>query len=216
MSTAYEKFYKTHTEVERLFDVHSQLTEGVKGRNRHLTKPVLKASIILMTSALEAFVEDLILESAEELLAAIDDPEQLPKLVKQDIIRRMDSGKDHLRWWLLAGDGWRKAYLDEVQHCCEGLNTPNSKNIRRLFKMTLGVDDVTEWWGWQGMRPSQAAAKLDRLISLRGTLAHGREPKEALSVNLCISYNNLVISLAEIMAVNSGAAVDMQLLKEPA
>lgn len=212
MSTAYEKFYKTSQEVDRLFDVHTQLTGGVQGKNRHLTKPVLKAAIVLMTSALEAFIEDIIVESAARVAKKLDDPARLPTLVKQDIVRRLDPGKHDLRWWDLAGDGWRKAYRDEVSDFCERLNTPSSKNIRRLFTMSLGVADVTSWWSWQGMRPEQAAAKLDRLISLRGTLAHGREPKEPLNITMCITYNNLVIKICEITAVESSGAVEELLL----
>jgi hypothetical protein len=75
---------------------------------------------------------------------------------------------DLIRW---TGEGWKEALRTRCLEEIEGLNTPNSKNIRELSKRYVGLD-VTTSWKWGSVSASRACARLDQLIRRRGELVH--------------------------------------------
>jgi hypothetical protein len=69
-------------------------------------------------------------------------PENLPKLVKKTINSYVINHKEEHKPLDLAGDGWKKIYLDEiVTPSVEGLNTPKMSNINDLGQRLIGMDD---------------------------------------------------------------------------
>ena len=53
-----------------------------------------------------------------------------------------------------------------------GLNTPKASYVQHFFATAVGVTDVPAHWSWSGMAADKAQAKLDRLVTLRGDIAH--------------------------------------------
>ncbi len=63
-------------------------------------------------------------------------------------------------------------YIDtKVHNDLKTFNTPNSRNIKRLFEPLLNRD-VTEAWKWDNFDPKRAREKLNEYISLRGNVVH--------------------------------------------
>ncbi|MBI1405171.1 MAG: hypothetical protein GC145_03480 [Caulobacter sp.] len=176
--TAFQSFQRNYGDVQVLFEVHGTLTEGVQGRNRLMTPAVLKSGIVLMCAAWEAFVEDACVEGAQLVSEQLQNPNNLPAGVKRKIASKLETDKHDLASWQLAGEGWRELYRVEVARLCDGLagglNTPNTANVKALYKDVFGLADASANWGWQGMTPERAARKLNDLVRLRGELAHGR------------------------------------------
>jgi RiboL-PSP-HEPN len=92
-------------------------------------------------------------------------------------------------------------FRGKVEQMCDGLygglNTPNYKNVKGMMKDIFGIADIKEYWSWQGMKPDQAATKLDDLVNLRGALAHGGRVRGSLSIGVCQTYNNHIKALVE-------------------
>ena len=201
MSTeAYARFRSGESDVDRLFEIHPKLTGGVQGKSKQLTKPLLKAILVFVAGSFESYCEDMIVELAKRLAASAKDSTVLHKSMRQRLASKLHAEKDQLSVWRLSGEGWRSEYRSEVEALCSGprggLNTPNSRNLKELFRQTLNIADITTCWKWQNMDPSAAVTKLDRLIELRGAIAHGRDPG-SLNVNYCRSLSDHVKNLAQ-------------------
>ena len=87
-----------------------------------------------------------------------------------------------------------------------GLNTPNYKNVSKLMDCIFGLKDLKDRWRWQGMTPDRAITKLNNLIKLRGSIAHGQH-NGPLNIQVCRTYNNHIEKLVEVTT----EAVDRQL-----
>ena len=70
-----------------------------------------------------------------------------------------------------TGDGWKKIVQKRFDEEISALNTPDDKNIRHLYLRYLGVD-ITKYWRWPHVSPTEACKKLNAVIRLRGRLVH--------------------------------------------
>ena len=52
------------------------------------------------------------------------------------------------------------------------LNTPKPKQIDELFDSLLGLSKISKKWSWHKCKPAQARGRLEKLITLRGEIAH--------------------------------------------
>lgn len=196
-----DKFERNYRDVENLFLLHSTVTEGVQGRNRHLTPSLLKSSIILICACWETFVEDLCREGAEHISNRLDDPDKLPNSIKEKIAIDLRNTKNPLDIWKISGEKWALLYKEKIISMCDGLvgglNTPNYNNVKDLLHAAFDIRDVKVYWNWQGMESSQAVQKLNTLVSMRGTLAHGGQPVANLNIGNCKTLNNHIKKLVE-------------------
>ena len=195
---AFAQFLKDLEDVDRLFEIHGEITKGVSGPF-HRLEPLNK-SIVVMTCAIwEAYVENVVEEAFEEMLRVWSSPEYLPEGLKYRIQTKFKEGGDFEALWKFAGTGWRDVARENVAQMCDGLNgglnTPNSEQISHLFKICLGMR-ITSCWYWPKMSKNMAADKLDRLVRERGTFAHGGVPKETAKKSMCYSFRAHVEKLS--------------------
>lgn len=199
LRAAKNAFEKNFKDVENLFSIHGNITKGVRGQGRNLTPSLLRSIVITLSACWEAYVEDVCLEGAK-LVRTLNDPSKLPNGIKSKIVTPLKSNPNPIEIFNLAGGGWRKLYDEQVRNLCDGLagglNTPNSKNVTQLLETIFGLKRVHEQWSWSGMNPANAAKKLDELVVLRGSIAHGRA-QPGLSAGDCWRYSNHVEKLVE-------------------
>lgn len=74
----------------------------------------------------------------------------------------------------LTGDNWVDYYLDLVWGDIETLNTPKKNQINGLFKVHLGIDEITS---------NYRENSLDDFVSLRGQIAHRMKAGEYLKLD---------------------------------
>ena len=74
--------------------------------------------------------------------------------------------------------------LSKFKNDIARFHTPNSENIKRLFKRYLNLN-VESCWEWEEMSHEEACQELDKCIELRGEIVHkGRNPsKDETTVN---------------------------------
>jgi hypothetical protein len=60
-------------------------------------------------------------------------------------------------------------------------NAPNVENTARLFKECLGLPDVTETWRWRNCSRTSARTYLNQALQRRHQIAHGVNPRPAIS-----------------------------------
>lgn len=139
-----------------------------------------RAAIILCITAWETFIEDTIRKVAEERIGKAKSPHDVEAAFASAAMRwhdettRSSFKPEKLKAW--TGDSWRATVLAKLKTDIDKLNTPSSKNIRELSDRYLGTD-LTAAWKWKGANARSNADRLDKLITLRGALAHrGRDP----------------------------------------
>jgi len=129
-----------------------------------------------LTSFWEAYCEDIAAEAVERLVSDVPNASVLPLALQKRIAKDLKNDPHELAIWRLADDQWRttlRARLVELQEeRNRRLNTPNADNIDFLFRDAVGIEKVSSGWYWPSMTVEQARDKLDRLIELRGEVAH--------------------------------------------
>jgi hypothetical protein len=205
ISLVFYTFHGNHTHIDNLFRIHTKITGGVQGQGRNLTPSLLRATLVFMCASWETFVEDICLEGARILAAEADDVTKIPNGIKTKIANDLREKKNPLDLWQIGGGGWKSVLMDKVLQLSEGLNTPNSANVGRLFEDLFNLQ-IKRHWRWQGMTAEAAVAKLDTIVRLRGGVAHGRHGG-SLNIQTCKDYSSHIERLVSLTA----KAVDEQL-----
>lgn len=133
----------------------------------------LRAAVVFLCSAWEAYVEDLAEMALEEFLRTATDPSDVPEEIRKEIAARIKIEKHHLSPWELAGDGWRVRVKARFLEEKTGLNTPYSNNIEKLFRAAC-FEEITSCWKWDLWTPPAVKKLLDEnLVKSRCEFAHG-------------------------------------------
>lgn len=101
-----------------------------------------RASLVMALAALEAYFEDLLVESVTELCAQSGADERLTEF-----------------------------YRASLESDLKTFHTPSADRVRPMFEKYLGYD-VTEGWSWNHCDPAKARSELNRLAKKRGDIAH--------------------------------------------
>lgn len=198
-------------EVERLVEIHATIAGATVGA-KHRVEVLNKSGIVLLVACWEAFVEDLAERSFQLLLRHAKCPDVFPSKVRTLSSKKLREDKDERRVWELAGDGWRavlQAYQDQVLEKYVGtFNTPKPKQIDQLFDSLLGVPSVSKKWSWHKCSPAQARKRLNKLITLRGAIAHRVSTPSSVHkrdvVNAAAFVNRLAVATHNRVNANLG------------
>jgi len=182
-------------DVDRLLEIHGTLGGDKQGRRFQL-EVLNKSAIVLVSAIWEAYCEDIVAEAVEHLIAVSQNAAVLPTSIKKIVAKELKEDKNELAIWEVADNGWKNVLQSRLKRMQESrarkLNTPKSEQIRNLFHDVLGIDDITEVWYWPKMSSTQAAAKLDAFISMRGEIAHRGAVERAVSKQTVVDFLNHV------------------------
>jgi hypothetical protein len=149
---------------------------------------VLRSAWVLLVTYWEAYLEDIASEALEHLVKQIVDPDKLPKELKKIIAKELIADKNDLAVWALAANGWRTIIQNRLPKIQESrnrsFNTPKSAQTRDFFCNALGIKDITTSWVIGGKKPEEVCKILDRLVELRGQIAHRGKLTEGKKVNV--------------------------------
>jgi hypothetical protein len=162
-------------EVERLLEIHTKIAGSTVGA-KHKVEVLNKSGIVLLVACWEAFIEDLAEVSFRLQLRRAKRPEIFPSKVLALASKKLREDKDERRVWDLAGDGWKTVLRDHQDQVLKryigNFNTPKPKQIDELFSSLIAVPKVSKKWSWHRCTPAKARARLDKLVTLRGAIAH--------------------------------------------
>lgn len=162
-------------EVRRLMEIHATIAGPSVGA-KHKVEVLNKSSIVLLVACWEAFVEDLAEVSFRLQLRRAKSPDVFPSKVLTLASKKLREDNDERRVWNLAGDGWKTVLRDYQEQVLKryigNFNTPKPKQIDDLFASLIGVSKVSKKWSWHKCKPAKARARLNKLVMLRGAIAH--------------------------------------------
>src|SRR5687768_16205818 len=91
-----------------------------------------------MCAVWEAYCEDLAAEAVEHLVTNAPDTTALPKVLRKTIASELESDKNDLAVWDLAGEGWkavlRSRLADITERRNRSLNNPQGGEHRRAVR----------------------------------------------------------------------------------
>ncbi|MGC2970384.1 MAE_28990/MAE_18760 family HEPN-like nuclease [Paraburkholderia aspalathi] len=161
-----------------------------------------KSAIVLLTSFWEAYCEDLAAEALEIIVQNVNDVDVLPKEIRKRVAADLKKEANELAVWKISGDRWRDLLRNRLAALQEErnwkLNTPKHKNIDELFYVAIGLESVSEKWGWseKGMSAKDSQDKLDELVSLRGEIAHRGKATTIVTKTQVWDYAKFVAKIA--------------------
>lgn len=141
----------------------------------------IRAIMVFLCASWEAFVEDLLSNSVNFLCDNVTNVSKLPKTLRKLIASKIKDEKYELSPWELADNGWREYLKKYVKERVNGMNTPRSEKIRKLYEDFLEIDILKDW-EWTITKGSQSIkydmkdniAWIDGFVSNRCEIAHGR------------------------------------------
>jgi hypothetical protein len=174
--------------------IHKERSKPEQGCRRAVG--ILNRSVVVfLVACWEAFVEDLAMIGARHLAAEDSLPDKVPEFVRKQVCRRVRDGKQELAPWQLTGTGWRRAILEHAQVEVARLNTPTAANVDELLWRCLGVETVSSSWILNGSA-NRARRRLDKLVRVRGSIAHRVSSDETITVLVVESYESLILEMA--------------------
>ncbi len=189
-------------DAQQLMAIHSTLTGDGRGR-RYDVDALNRSAVILAVAAWEAFVEDLAFRNAASLARRFKKAEDFPEEIREPLLVSLLGSTDFKNptpaareaVWRLAGHGWRSEFRAFAENKAKSLNTPNSDNIRKLFKCTLAIEDITASWSYRRWGAEVYRTKLDETLRLRHRIAHGTIGNETVGKTRAKDAIGLVSSL---------------------
>lgn len=163
-SKSFKKFAdKLLVDVDRIISSHATLNHDGGGRRGlgHLTR----SGVLMLCAAWELYVEEVLVEEVEYLIAKFDSPSKLPKLVKKKLSAFVRESKYDLKPLELSADGWESLYRNHARETVNGFHTLKSSNLNLLFRNFLGFDNFSGWW-------SLGQREIDQFVCIRGEVGH--------------------------------------------
>ncbi|MGD9873530.1 MAG: HEPN domain-containing protein [Kiritimatiellia bacterium] len=178
-SKARKAFDENMVDVENLIQYYEFADESF--REAAIEPPpgadvVLRSAIVLLVTYWEAYIEDIVSEGVAHLVEHVPDPNNLPKELLKAIARELKTDKNEIAIWRLASDGWRELLTQRLPGFRErrnrSFNTPKSDQTRQFVCEALGISDITLCWKIDKDEPAQTCKVLDKVVELRGQIAH--------------------------------------------
>lgn len=198
METPFTSFLENAEHVVELFTLHKEKNKFKK--THHDSEILVKSGVVLFVACWEAFIEDTAERAVDYLVDNADTPSKLPKELLKFIAAELRGNKNELKVWDIAGDGWKNASKDHYKTMLAKhlgpFNTPRAGNIDNLYAAVLGIDNVSACWVWKGMTNKNAKDRLNKMIALRGAIAHRVQASERVSFRMGNDYAIHLLKLA--------------------
>ncbi len=194
-SVARDVYDRLNADVGNLLDYHPTVASPGAGRPPGDTAPLLRSTVVLIHTAWENYVEQVVLEAVLQLLQAVgDDHGRLPAGLRRAVADQAKAGNP----WDVAGDGWKHMVEHHVRRKIDRLNTPNSENVETLCRDFLGLPSVLDGCGWQNKTAQAVRGDLDSLVhDVRGEIVHKGRTATPLGLRGVQSWRDFVGRLVE-------------------
>ena len=147
-------------------------------RNFHVREPNRKKKLICYSLVLfevlmwETFIEDIVDEGQEFMLAHITDPKEFGFDVLLPVSSGLSERKDKRAIWDIAGNSWKTAVRTHRQELISGFHTPRPENVDALVAQTIGLKNLSDSWSWKNASNAKVKKRANDLITMRGAIAH--------------------------------------------
>lgn len=174
---------------------------------------VLRSAIVLIVTYWEAYIEDIIQEAVNHLVAKVQSSEELPKELKKTLATEIKKDSHELAVWQLAGEGWRKLLQSRLVNLADArnrsFNTPKAQQTVEFVERALGLEDISLAWSKDDLQPELARKGLDMLVEIRGQIAHRGKIDPPITLATVENAKNFITKLVS----KTGGAINSHLKK---
>jgi hypothetical protein len=166
-SNATAIFQKLDQDVNVLLGLHSG--SGSPGRPTGNNGPLLRSALVLLVTAWENYVEQVLMEAVDHVTPVIAaNPRLLSPYLQTAVARK---AKDSV--WDVVGDGWLKVARKRLDHEIGSFNNAAGRQVNELVDQVLGLEAILDSVSWQAVSPAKAQADLTELVNdIRGEIVH--------------------------------------------
>ena len=182
-------------DVERLFEIHQEITGDAQGR-RYRVEVLNKSALVLITACWEAVIEDIACEGFDFLVSNASNYTDIPQKVRVLASNSLRNDKDESKIWELADHGWKTVMNKYKDDTLQQFHTPNPNKIDELFSRLLGIKKMSSVWYWQKTSVSIAKTKLNGYLNERHLVAHGTSYNISVTKPQIEQYREFVYRLA--------------------
>ena len=160
-----------------------------------------KSAIVLLTAFWESYCEDIASEGLEHIVQNSSSSADLPTSLKKQIATEIKNAPNELEVWKISDQGW-KIYLkgrlsDYREKRNRRLNTPKTAVVDELFRTTLGINNMSQTWNLsEDLSVRESITRLDKMVELRGAIAHRGTSHETVTRAHVESYLVFIAKLA--------------------
>ena len=189
------RFIKSMKDVERLLEIHQELTGDAQGR-RYRVEVLNKSALVLITACWEAVIEDIASESFDFMLSKASSYSDIPRKVRVLASGSLRNDKDESKVWELAEDGWKTVMKNYKENVLLQFHTPDPVKIDELFRRLLGIKSISSIWYWQKTSVTQTKKRLNDHLNKRHLVVHGTSSDISVTKPQVEQYQEFVHRLA--------------------
>lgn len=78
------------------------------------------------------------------------------------------------------------------------------EQVDEIYRCLFGLQTISTSWHWTGMKAEKSVGKLQKLVTLRGSISHRVSASEKVHKELVRDYNNFINHIPSRRATQSG------------
>lgn len=191
-SAATQVFASLESDVAVLIGLHSG--SGAPGRPAGNNGPLLRSALVLLVTAWENYVEQVLREAVNHVTPRIKaEPALLSPFLRNAVAHK---AKDSV--WAVVGDGWLTVASRRLEHEISAFNNAASRQVNELVEQILGVENILDSVSWQAVGPAKAQADLTELVNdIRGEIVHRGTTPMTLGLPDVRAWRNYMANLVK-------------------
>lgn len=188
-SRATQVFEELDKDLQNLLALHPG--QGTPGRPPGDTGPLCRAAVVLLATAWENYVEQVVTEAFAHVLNEGCTAAQMSPALKALLTRK---AKDDVA--AVTGDGWKAIAEVGVDATVGALNNAGPGQVTGLVHECLGISGILGAISWQGVSSDDVERKLSSLINdLRGDIVHQGKTASPLHLGEVRKHRDFVTRL---------------------
>lgn len=194
-----QTFIDNRDEVKRLINIHTKVAGTAPARKNNESQVLNKSAVVLLVACWESYIETIVSDAFDFMLTNAVSYDVFPSTVLTKAAKELRNDKDERKIWLIADRGWRKiltkykesTFKKEIDY----FHVPRPTNIDGLFDKLIGFDNLSKTWTWKGQTNSDTISTLNKLIDLRGNIAHKIKVDDSIGKRDVLYYLNFINNL---------------------
>jgi hypothetical protein len=197
-------------DLERLWELHEQVAGPTPGR-KYNVDVLNRAAVVMVCAAWEAYCEDIVSEAIRIITVDCQNSSLLPPVLRTFIGKKVKTAQNDQSPWDMAGDGWRAVVqvnaADAIKKLTGSWNTPKTAQVNELFKVSLGISEISKKWKWAKNPSTSTEGRLDDFVTLRGEIAHRLKPADSVRKKHGTDFYDFVCRVADIIDTEVHAVI---------
>jgi hypothetical protein len=196
-------FEKLDRDVDTLLGMHSGT--GAPGRPAGNNGPLLRSAVVLLVTAWENYVEQVLLEVIDHVTPIVAaDANLLSTHLRSAVATKAKESP-----WHVIGDSWlTDVARKRIEYEIRKFNTAATKQVNTLVDQVLGIESILDSVSWQGLGADKVQAYLDDLVlNIRGEIVHKGTPPGELDLGGVRNWRTFIGNLVRTFDVGLAKAV---------